>query len=81
MSNASDDEPEIVVIAQKEVVIRTNAPFLEGSVPTPRKEGGNKQNDNKTKKHASTSNQKMMNDTTDVFKMTLATNGVVDLGD
>ena len=39
------------------------------------------QNDNKTKKHASTSNRKMMNDITDVFKMTLATNGVVDLGD
>ena len=65
MSNASDEEPEIVVIAQKEVVIRTN----------------DKHNDNKTKKHASTSNQKMMNDTTDVFKMILTTNGVVDLGD
>jgi len=65
MSNASDDEPEIVVIAQKEVVIRTEP----------------KTNDNKTKKHASTSNQKMMNDTADVFKMILTTNGVVDLGD
>ena len=65
MSNASDEEPEIVVIAQKEVVIRTEP----------------KTNDAKTKKHASTSNQKMMNDTTDVFKMILTTNGVVDLGD
>ena len=65
MSNASDDEPEIVVIAQKEVVIRTDQ----------------KQNDAKTKKHASTSNQKMMNESTDVFKMILTTNGVVDLGD
>jgi hypothetical protein len=34
-----------------------------------------------SKKHASTSNQKMMNDTADVFKMILTTNGVVDLGD
>jgi hypothetical protein len=65
MSNASDDEPEIVVIASKEVVIRTEP----------------KSKDAKTKKHASTSNQKMMNDTTDVFKMILTTNGVVDLGD
>ena len=65
MSNDSDDEPEIVVFAQKEVVIRTD----------------DKQNDAKTKKHASTSNQKMMNDTTEVFKMILKTNGVVDLGD
>ena len=69
MSNASDDEPEIVVIAQKEVVIRTND------------KQNDKHNDNKAKKHASTSNQKMMNDTTDVFKMMLTTNGVVDLGD
>ena len=65
MSNASDEEPEIVVIAQKEVVIRTDQ----------------KQNGNKPKKHASTSNQKMMNDTADGFKMILTTNGVVDLGD
>ena len=64
MSN-DNEEPEIVVIASKEVVIRTEP----------------KTKDAKTKKHASTSNQKMMNDTTDVFKMSLATNGVVDLGD
>ena len=65
MSNDSDGEPEIVAIGQNQVVITTEP----------------KTNDAKTKKHASTSNQKMMNDTTDVFKMTLATNGVVDLGD
>ena len=63
--NNDNEEPEIVVIAQKEVVIRTDE----------------KQNDAKTKKHASTSNQKMMNDGTDVFKMILKSNGVVDLGD
>ena len=64
MSN-DNEEPEIVVIASKEVVIRTEP----------------KTNNDKTQKHVSTSNQKMMNETTDVFKMTLATNGVVDLGD
>ena len=65
MSNASDEEPEIVVISQKEVVIRTEP----------------KTSTDKTKKPASTSNQKMVNETTDVFKMILTTNGVVDLGD
>ena len=65
MSNASDEEPEIVVIAQKEVVIRTEP----------------KTNDAKTKKHASTSNQKMMNETTDVFKMVVVKHAIVDLGD
>ena len=45
MSNDNNEEPEVVVIAQKQVVINTNqepnTPFVEGSVPTPRKEGGN----------------------------------------
>ena len=68
MSN-DREEPEIVAIAQKEVVIRTD------------QKQNDKHNNNKTKKHASTSNQKMMNDTADVFKMILTTNGVVDLGD
>jgi hypothetical protein len=40
-----------------------------------------KQTDAKPKKHASTSHQKITNDITDVFKMILTTNGVVDLGD
>ena len=61
----NNEEPEIVVVAQKEVVITTNE----------------KQNDNKTKEHASTSHQKITNDITDVFKMILTNNGVVDLGD
>ena len=39
MSNASDDEPEIVVIAQKEVVIRTD------------QKQNDKHNKNKTKKN------------------------------
>ena len=64
MSN-DREEPEIVVIASKEVVIRTN----------------DKQNDNKIKKESSTSHQKITNESTDVFKMILTTNGVVDLGD
>ena len=64
MSN-DREEPEIVVIASKEVVIRTN----------------DKQNDNKIKKEASTSHQKITNESTNVFKMILTTNGVVDLGD
>ena len=67
--NSDNEEPEIVVIAQKEVVIRTD------------QKQSDKHNNNKTKKHASTSNQKTMNDTADVFKMMLTTNGVVDLGD
>ena len=65
MSNASDDEPEIVVIASKEVVIRTEP----------------KTNNDKTQKPASTSNKKMTTQSTDIFKMILTTNGVVDLGD
>jgi hypothetical protein len=64
MSN-DREEPEIVVIASKEVVIRTN----------------DKQNNNKIKKESSTSHQKITNESTDVFKMILTTNGVVDLGD
>ena len=64
MSN-DREEPEIVVIASKEVVIRTN----------------DKQNDNKIKKESSTSHQKITNESADVFKMILTTNGVVDLGD
>ena len=64
MSN-DNEEPEIVVIASKEVVIRTDQ----------------KQDDAKPKKHASTSHQKITNESTNVFKMILTTNGVVDLGD
>ena len=64
MSN-DNEEPEIVVIASKEVVIRTEP----------------KTNTDKTKKPASTSNQKMTTQSTDIFKMILTTNGVVDLGD
>ncbi len=64
MSN-DNEEPEIVAIAQNQVVINTDQ----------------KQNAPKPKKHASTSHQKITNDTTDVFQMILTTNGVVDLGD
>ena len=64
MSN-DNEEPEIVVIASKEVVIRTEP----------------KTNTDKTKKPASTSNQKMTTQSTDIFEMILTTNGVVDLGD
>ena len=64
MSN-DNEEPEIVVIAKKEVVIRTEP----------------KTSTDKTKKPASTINQKMTTQSTDIFKMILTTNGVVDLGD
>ena len=64
MSN-DNEEPEIVVIASKEVVIRTEP----------------KTSTDKTKKPASTINQKMTTQSTDIFKMILTTNGVVDLGD
>jgi hypothetical protein len=64
MSN-DNEEPEIVVIASKEVVIRTEP----------------KTSTDKTKKPASTSNQKMTTQSTDIFEMILTTNGVVDLGD
>ena len=64
MSN-DREEPEIVAIAQKQVVISTNQ----------------NTNDTKPKKQASTIHQKMTTESTDVFKMILTTNGVVDLGD
>jgi hypothetical protein len=60
-----NEEPEIVAIAKKEVVITTEP----------------KTSTDKTKKPASTSNQKMTTQNTDIFKMILTTNGVVDLGD
>ena len=64
MSN-DNEEPEIVAIAKKEVVITTEP----------------KTSTDKTKKPASTINQKMTTQSTDIFKMILTTNGVVDLGD
>ena len=64
MSNERE-EPEIVVIAKKQVVISTKE----------------NTNNTQTKKHASTSHQKITSESTEVFKMILTTNGVVDLGD
>ena len=64
MSN-DREEPEIVVIAQKQVVISTNQ----------------NTNDTKTKRQASTSHEKLKTASDDTFKMILTTNGVVDLGD
>ena len=61
----SNEEPEVVVIAQKKVVINTNQ----------------EPNNPKPKKQASNIHQKMTTQSTDVFKMILTTNGVVDLGD
>ena len=65
MSNDTNEEPEVVVIAQKQVVINTNQ---EPNAPKP-------------KKQASNIHQKMTTQSTNVFNMILTTNGVVDLGD
>ena len=62
---SDNEEPEIVVIAKKEVVITTNE----------------KQNNAKTKEHASKSTQKMNNVANDSCHIILTTHGVVDLGD
>ena len=71
--NKDREEPEIFVIAQKQVVISTSDKQNDHT--------NDHTNDHKTKKQASTSHQKITTESTDVFKMILTTNGVVDLGD
>ena len=64
----SDSEPDddMITIGQKQVVIST------GAKPT---------NNNKQPKRASTITQKMINDSSKIFEMSLATDGVAEFGD
>ena len=72
MSNASDEEPEIVVIAQKEVVISTGR--VGGINGATRTKQNNKQNKQSiTKAMNDTSNDKTNHD------MTLSRDAVVEL--
>ena len=71
MSNASDDEPEIVVIAQKEVVINTGR---DGGINGAVRSKQNNQQNNKQNRVKDPSNNELL-------RKTLANNGVVDLVD
>ncbi len=64
----SDSEPDddIITIAEKKFAIST------GTKPT---------NNNKQTKRASTTHQKMINDSSKIFEMSLATDGVAEFGD